>query len=382
MGRALMIPVNEPLLGDREIEYATECIRTGWISSSGRFIEEFEQKWAAYCGMKHGIAVSNGTVALQTAVACLGLEPGFQVIMPAFTIISCALAVIYNGGVPVLVDSDPRTWCMDVSQVEEKITDHTRAIMPVHIYGHPVDMDPLRELAGRHELSIIEDAAEAHGAEYLSNRGKNTSRWLRCGGMGHISCFSFYANKLITTGEGGMVLTNDPGLAEKARSHRNLCFRHEKRFYHTELGNNYRLTNLQAALGLAQIERIDGIIEKKRWIGKEYTERLKDIPGVQLPTEEAWARQIYWMYGMVLDKSGGMDAIEFEDKLRAKGVETRPFFLGMHEQPALQRMGLFRSEKYPVAERLSRQGLYLPSGLTLTEPQLERVTEAVKEVLR
>jgi perosamine synthetase len=377
-----MIPVNEPLLGDRELEYATECIRTGWISSSGRFIEEFERKWAAYCGMRHGIAVSNGTVALQTAIASLGLEPGFQVIMPAFTIISCALAVIYNGGVPVLVDSDPRTWCMNVSQVKEKITDHTRAIMPVHIYGHPVDMDPLHELADHHQLSIIEDAAEAHGAEYLCNRGKDTSRWLRCGGMGRLSCFSFYANKLITTGEGGMVLTNDPVLAEKARSHRNLCFRQEKRFYHTELGNNYRLTNFQAALGLAQIERIDRIIEKKRWIGKQYTERLTDIPGVQLPVEEPWARQVYWMYGMVLDNSVGMDAIQFADKLRAKGVETRPFFLGMHEQPALQRMGLFRSEKYPVAERLSRQGLYLPSGLTLTEPQLKRVTEAVKEVLR
>jgi len=376
-----MIPVNEPLLGDRELEYASECIRTGWISSAGRFIEEFEQKWAAYCGMKHGIAVSNGTVALQTAVACLDLKPGFQVIMPTFTIISCALAVIYNGGIPVLVDSDPRTWCMDVSQVEEKISDSTRAIMPVHMYGHPVDMDPLRELAGRHKLLIIEDAAEAHGAEYLTGRGKGTSRWSRCGGMGDLGCFSFYANKLITTGEGGMVLTDNPVLAGKARSHRNLCFRQEKRFYHTELGNNYRLTNLQAALGLAQMERIDEIIRKKRWIGKAYSERLQDIPGVQLPVEEAWARQIYWMYGMVLDKSTRMDALVFADKLKAKGVETRPFFLGMHEQPVFHRMGLFRNEKHPVAERLARQGLYLPSGLALTESQLEMVVNAVKEVL-
>jgi len=376
-----MIPVNEPLLGDREIEYATECIRTGWISSAGRFIEEFEQQWATYCGVKYGIAVSNGTVALQTAVACLGLEPGFQVVMPTFTIISCALAVIYNGGIPVLVDSDPRTWCMDVAQVEAKITDRTRAIMPVHIYGHPVDMDPLRELADRYRLSIIEDAAEAHGAEYLSNRGRDISRWMRCGGMGHLSCFSFYANKLVTTGEGGMVLTNDPVLAEKARSLRNLCFRQEKRFYHTELGNNYRLTNLQAALGLAQMERIDEIIKKKRWIGKAYTERFQDIPGVQLPTEEAWAKQIYWMYGMVLDKSTGMDALGFADKLKAKGVETRPFFLGMHEQPVFHRMGLFRSENHPVAERIARQGLYLPSGLTITESQIDQVCETVAAIL-
>jgi perosamine synthetase len=376
-----MIPVSEPLLGEREIEYATECIRTGWISSGGRFIEEFEHRWATYCGMKYGIAVSNGTVALQTAVACIGLKAGFQIIMPTFTIISCALAVIYNGGVPVLVDSDPRTWCMDVSQVEEKITDHTRAIMPVHIYGHPVDMDPLLELADRHGLSIIEDAAEAHGAEYLSHRGSEVSKWKRCGGMGHLSCFSFYANKVITTGEGGMVLTNDPVLAEKARSLRNLCFRPEKRFYHTELGNNFRLTNLQAALGLAQIGRIDEILTKKRWIGRAYTQRLKNIPGIRLPTEESWARQIYWMYGVALDESTGLDAAQFAQKLKEIGVETRPFFLGMHEQPVFQEMGLFRSEKLPVAERIARQGLYLPSGLTLKESDLERVTEAIKKVL-
>ncbi len=376
-----MIPVNEPLLGTRELEYAAECIRTGWISSAGRFIEEFEQKWAAYCGMKYGIAVSNGTVALQTAVACLDVEPGFEVIMPTFTIISCALAVIYNGGVPVLVDSDPRTWCMNVSQVEDKITDRTRAIMPVHIYGHPVDMDPLSQLADRRGLFIIEDAAEAHGAEYLANRGREISKWTRCGGMGHLACFSFYANKVITTGEGGMVLTNDPVLAEKARSVRNLCFRPEKRFYHTELGNNFRLTNLQAALGLAQMERIDEILVKKRLIGHAYTERLKDIPGIQLPVEESWARQIYWMYGMVLDKSVGMDASEFADKLETTGVETRPFFLGLHEQPVFHRMGLFRNERHPVAERIARQGLYLPSGLTITETQVNQVSDALRGVL-
>jgi perosamine synthetase len=382
-----MIPVNEPLLGEREIEYATECIRSGWISSSGRFIEEFEQQWAAYCGMRYGIAVSNGTVALQTAVACLGLEPGFQVIMPTFTIISCALAVLYNGGVPLLVDCDPRTWCMDVEETKEKIESAFRtgdsrikAIMPVHIYGHPVDMDPLRELADSYGLSVIEDAAEAHGAQYLVNRN-GAPEWLRCGGMGHLSCFSFYANKLITTGEGGMVLTNDPVLAEKSRSLRNLCFRQEKRFYHTELGNNYRLTNLQAALGLAQMERIDGIIEKKRGIGKAYTERLRDIPGIQLPTEEPWARQVYWMYGLVLDKSTRTNAIEVAHQLKSKGIETRPFFLGMHEQPVFHKMGLFRNEKHPVAERIARQGLYLPSGLTLTETQIDQVCESVKAIL-
>ena len=211
-----MIPVNEPRIGEQELAYVTECLRTGWISSAGRFIEEFEARWAAYCGMPHGVAVSNGTVALEAAVACLDLKPGDEVILPTFTIISCAQAVVYGGGVPVLVDADPRTWCMDVSQVAAKITPRTRAIMPVHIYGHPVDMAPLWALAEQHGLAIIEDAAEAHGATYHGQR---------CGGLGDLSCFSFYANKIITTGEGGMILTKDAKLAERARSLRNLCFR-------------------------------------------------------------------------------------------------------------------------------------------------------------
>jgi perosamine synthetase len=376
-----MIPVNEPLIGDREIQYVIDCLKTGWISSAGKYIEEFEEKWAAYCGMKYGIAVSNGTTALQVAARCLGLEPGDEVIMPTFTIISCALAVVECGAVPMLVDANPRTWCMDVGQVAAKITGRTRAIMPVHIYGHPVDMDPLLDLAEKHGLVIIEDAAEVHGAEYLSRRDGANPTWKRCGGLGHISTFSFYANKLITTGEGGMVLTSDPGYAERARSLRNLCFRPERRFYHTELGYNYRLTNLQAALGLAQLERFDEIVAKKRWMGQAYTERLKDIPFLQLPVEEPWAKNVYWMYGVVLDGAAGMDAAEFARRLRALEVETRPFFLGMHEQPVFLQRGLFQGEHYPVVERIARQGLYLPSGLALTESQLDQVCGAVRKEL-
>jgi perosamine synthetase len=376
-----MIPVNEPLLGQQELAYVSECVRTGWISSAGHFIEEFEEKWATYCGMKYGVAVSNGTTALQVAVRCLNLKPGEEVIMPTFTIISCALAIIECGGVPVLVDSDPHTWCMDVSQVRTKITSRTRAIMPVHIYGHPVDMDPLLELAEQYHLKIIEDAAEVHGAEYLSGRNGPNPTWKRCGGMADLSTFSFYANKLITTGEGGMLLTSDAGFAEKARSLRNLCFQPERRFYHTELGYNFRLTNVQAALGLAQLERFDQIIAKKRWLGQAYTERLKDIAILQLPVEEPWARQVYWMYGLILDGSTKMNAIEFAERLQAMGVQTRPFFLGMHEQPVFLERGLFRDEHHPVAERLARQGLYLPSGLALSEAQMERVCEAVRKAL-
>jgi perosamine synthetase len=315
------------------------------------------------------------------AVRCLDLKPGDEVIMPTFTIISCALAIVETGAIPVLVDCDPRTWCMDVCQVESKITPRTRAIMPVHIYGHPVDMDPLFALAEKYGLPIVEDAAEVHGAEYLSGRSGSNPIWKRCGGMGNISAFSFYANKLITTGEGGMVLTNDPHYAEKACSLRNLCFRSERRFYHTELGYNYRLTNLQAALGLAQLERFDEIIAKKRWMGQAYTERLKDVPVLQLPVEEPWARQVYWMYGLVLDESANMDAVEFAKRLQALDVQTRPFFLGMHEQPVYLERGMFHGEHYPVAERIARQGLYLPSGLALTANQLEHTCEAVRSAL-
>jgi len=376
-----MIPVNEPLIGEKEIEYVLDCLRTGWISSSGKYLESFENAWASYCGMRYGIAVSNGTTALQIAVACLGLQPDDEVILPTFTIISCAQAVTYNGGIPVLVDSEPRTWCMDVRQVAAKITPHTRAIMPVHIYGHPVDMDPIISLAKQHGLLIIEDAAEAHGAEYFSGRDTSNGVWRRCGGLGDISIFSFYANKLVTTGEGGMVLTNDPRIADQTRSLRNLCFHRERRFYHTELGHNFRLTNLQAAIGLAQIERIPETIIKKRWIGETYTRRLKHIPCIQLPVEETWARQVYWMYGLVLDETTGLSAVDFAGLLHNEGIETRPFFLGMHEQPVYTNMGLFKGEMYPVAERIARQGLYLPSGLTLTEAQLDQVCRTVEKIL-
>jgi perosamine synthetase len=367
-----LIPVNEPLLGGREQEYVAECLSTGWISSAGSFIERFEAGWAAYCGMPHGIAVSNGTNALQIAIQCLDLEPGDEVILPTFTIISCALAIVEAGAVPVVVDSDPRTWCMDVSQVAAKTTPRTRAIMPVHMYGHPVHMDPILELARAKGLTVVEDAAEAHGGEY---KGRKT------GGLGDLSTFSFFANKIITTGEGGMVLARRADQAARLRSLRNLCFRPERRFYHTELGYNYRLTNVQAAIGVAQLERIDDHLRRKQWMGRAYTERLRGLSQIALPVEEPWARNVYWMYGIVLADEVPYDAVEFARRLKAAGVETRPFFLGMHEQPVFRERGLFKGERYPVAERLARRGLYLPSGLTLTEAQLDAVCAGVKGVL-
>jgi perosamine synthetase len=367
-----IIPVNEPFLGEKETQNVLECLQTGWISSEGHFIHEFEERWAAYCGMKYGIAVSNGTVALEIAITALKLQPGDEVIMPSFTIISCAQAITNNKAIPVLVDCNPETWCMDVTRVEARITPRTRAIMPVHIYGHPVDMDPLRELAQKHNLMIIEDAAEAHGGEYKGRK---------CGGLGDISIFSFYANKIVTTGEGGMVLTNDEEQAEHLCSLRNLCFRKERRFYHTELGNNYRLTNLQAAIGVAQIERIEDSVQKKRWMAGAYKNQLSDIKGLSLPVERPWAKNVYWMYGIVIDPTFGINAAEFARLLAEKGVMTRPFFLGMHEQPVFHEMGLFKDEHYPITEYIARQGLYLPSGMTLTKNDIDKVSLAVRQIL-
>ena len=368
-----MIQVNEPRFSGREIEYVNECLRTGWISSRGRFIDEFENKWADYCGMKYGIAVCNGTLALQLALASIKLEPGDEVILPTFTIISCALAILANGGIPVLVDCEPRTRCMDAKQIEAKITKRTRAIMPVHIYGHPVDMDPIRTLAQKNYLIIIEDAAEAHGAEYKGTR---------CGGLGDLSCFSFYANKIITTGEGGMVLTNNKIYADRMRSLRNLCFREDRRFYHTEIGYNFRMTNIQAALGVAQLEQIEMAIQQKRWIASFYNAQLNHVSELHLPIEEPWAKNVFWMYGIVLDKDCGLNAHTLAKRLLARGIMTRPFFLGMHEQPAFHQRGMFLNEHYPVAEFLSKQGFYLPSGLTLSEKQLNEICNAVKTELK
>jgi perosamine synthetase len=366
-----MIPVNEPLLNGNEKKYLTECIDTGWISSEGPFVKKFEEIFAAYLGVKHSIAVCNGTAALEVALSAIDLKPGDEVIMPTFTIISCPLSVIRRGGIPVLVDVEPDTWCMNINQVRDKITSKTKAIMPVHMYGHPVDMDPLLELAEKHKLYIVEDAAEVHGAEYKGRK---------CGSIGHINCFSFYANKIITTGEGGMVVTDDDKLADRARLHRNLCFKEGRRFYHEELGANYRMTNLQAAVGVAQMERIDEFVDIKRRNGASYNRHLKDIEWLQGPVEKVWAKNVYWMYGIVLAEASKLTAENFASKLKERKIGTRPFFLGMHEQPVFHKMGLFKDEHYPVAERIAKQGLYLPSGLTLTAGDIDKVMQAVREV--
>ena len=368
-----MIPVNEPLLDGNEKKYLVECIETGWISSEGPFVERFENEMAAYVGRKYGIAVANGTAALDVAIAALEIEPGDEIILPTFTIISCVNAIIHAGGIPVVVDCEPDTWNMNVSHVEEKITPKTKAIMAVHIFGLPVDMEPLIKIANNYGLQIIEDAAQAIG---LTCNNKE------CGSFGDISTFSFYPNKHVTTGEGGMVFTDDARLAERSRSLRNLCFNNKKRFVHDELGWNYRMTNMQAALGLAQLERLNEFVGRKRYMGKRYNELLSGLSGVKLPLVRTdYAENIYWVFGLVLDGELGIDAVEAMSRLAKKEIGTRPFFCPMHMQPILKRMGLFENESFPVAENLYQQGFYIPSGMTLTDEQIERVSSAVKEII-
>lgn len=366
------IPVNTPLLNGNEKKYLNECIDTGWISSEGPFVQLLEQQLSAKVGRRHGVAVCNGTVALELAVKTLDLGVGDEVIMPTFTIISCALAVIRSGATPVLVDCDPITWNMNVSHIEAKITPRTRAIMIVHIYGLPVDMAPILALAKHHNLKIIEDAAEMLGQDY---RGQP------CGSFGDISVFSFYPNKLVTTGEGGMVVMNDDALAERARLLRNLAFIPKQRYLHDEMGWNFRMSNLQAAVGLAQFERWDESLKKKREIGNYYNSQFNNLPNAQLPLAKTeYAENVYWVYGMVL-KDSEVLASEMISRLHQIGVGCRAFFYPMHMQPVFTSQGWFEGETYPVSEMLAEKGFYIPSGLALTSEQMDIVAQKVKLTL-
>ena len=366
------IPVNEPLLDGNEQRYLTECIETGWISSEGPFVKRLESQFAASVGRKYGITVSNGSGALDIAIAALGIDRGDEVILPTFTIISCAAAIVRAGAIPVVVDADPITWNMDISQIEAKITSRTKAIMVVHIYGLPVEMDEISNLAAKYGLLVIEDAAEMLGQTY-----KNSP----CGSFGNLSTFSFYANKHLTTGEGGIIVTDDPHLAERCQSLRNLCFQPHQRFIHEELGWNLRMTNLQAAIGVAQLERLDEFVARKRAMGRRYTQLLADIPQIELPLSQTdYAQNIYWVYGIVLKDEVPFDANVARAKLAAANIGSRPFFWGMHEQPVFQKMGLFEGVSCPVSARLARRGFYLPSGMALTEAQIDRVSMVIKEI--
>jgi perosamine synthetase len=367
------VPVNKPLLDGNEKKYLIECIDSGWISSEGPFIKQFEDAFSTKINRKYGIAVSNGTGAIDAVIEALDIRIGDEIIMPAFTIISCVNQIIRNGAIPVLIDCDVNTFNMNVDLIEKKITSRTKAIMVVHIYGLPVDMDKVLAIAKKYNLFVIEDAAEMHGQTY---NGKP------CGSFGDVSIFSFYPNKHITTGEGGMIVTNNKKIADDCRDLRNLCFKPEKRFVHDRLGWNLRMTNVQAAIGLAQLERLDEFVSIKRKMGKYYSELLSDIEGIQLPVSRTnTAENIYWVYTILLDKKSDLTAQIVIDRLSDLGVGCRPFFCPLNQQPVLRNMGLFINEEYPIADFLYNKGFYIPSGMALTENEMIYVVKSLKEVL-
>jgi perosamine synthetase len=369
------IPVCEPTLEGNELKYVSEAVSTGWISSAGGFITKFEDEFAKFCGTKHAVSCSNGTKAIHLALESLRIGPGDEVIIPTFTMAATANAVIYTGAKPVLVDAELDTWNMDLNQIEGKINSKTKAIMVVHTYGHPCDMDKVREIANKHNLFVIEDAAEAHGAEY---KGK------KAGNLSDIACFSFYANKILTTGEGGMVVTNNLELAERCKSLRNHFFgTGENRFKHLELGFNYRLTNMQAAVGVAQLEQAQELVDSRRHNAYLYNYLLQNVPGVKLPPETCDVKNVYWMYGIMINEEFGMSMPELREKLQQKGIGTRTFFIGMHKQPAYQKEDQRFpdcSGNFPVADELEKKGLYLPSASHLTLEQIHYITDTLKEI--
>lgn len=361
------IPVSEPDLNGRELEYLRNCVETGWISSAGRYIEDFEKTFAARCGAEHGVACTSGTTALHLALATLGIGPGDEVILPTFTMIATPNAVRYLGATPVLVDSEGVTWNMDLQAVEVAITDRTIAIVAVHTYGHPVDMDRLNAIAAEHGLWVVEDAAEAHGAEYKDRL---------VGSLADAACFSFYANKIITTGEGGMITTNDADLAATARRLRDHAFSDERHFWHRFVGFNYRMTNLQAAVGLAQVERWDELVQRRIDHARRYSELLAEVEGLKLPPESEDVRNVFWMYGLLILDSFGVSRDELRRSLANNGIETRTFFIPVHLQPIYYRD--YEDRSFPVAEELGRRGLYLPSGAMLSNEDIEYVAHTIK----
>ena len=368
------VPVNKFNLSGNEKKYVLEALESGWISSDGPFVKEFEEKFSKFIGKKHGIAVTNGTVALELAVESLGITKGDEVIVPTFTIISCVNAIVKAGATPVFVDSEIDTWNMDANKIESLINETTKAIMPVHTYGLPVDMDKIIKIANKHKLVIIEDAAEAHGQTF---KGRN------CGAFGDVSVFSFYANKNVTTGEGGMILTDSDTIAAKLKLLRNLSFESGRRFIHNSLSSNSRFTNIQSAIGLAQLEKIDSTIQKKIQIGKTYSKFLKGNQNIQLPLSSSFGSiNHYWVYGILLNRKLEFDNISMIDKLKDFGVETRPFFWPMHLQPALKTKGFNQIAEFPVSEVLATRGLYLPSGVDTTEEEIAYCATKVNELTK
>lgn len=366
----MKIPVCTPILTGDEWKYVKDCLETNWISSKGKYVDQFEEGTAKYLGVKYGAACTSATVGLHLALVAAKIKQGDEVIVPAFNIISLVNAVIWVGAKPVLVDCEPETGNIDPVKIEEKITDKTKVIVAVHLYGHPCEMDKIIDLAEKYKLLVIEDMAEAFGAEYKNKK---------IGGIGDIGVLSFYANKIITTGEGGMVISNDKEIVERVKSLRNMAYSLTP-FKHYEIGFNYRMTNITAAIGVAQLEKADQLIEARRKNAQEYNKLLKDVPGIVTPIEKDYAKNVYWMYIIQVTEKFPLNKKELAEKLLVQGIETRDFFYPMHEQPVFIKMGLFRNEEYPMSEKLHEQGLVLPSSGNLTQQEIEYISNIIKGV--
>ncbi|GAB4347066.1 MAG: DegT/DnrJ/EryC1/StrS family aminotransferase [Candidatus Abyssubacteria bacterium] len=359
-------PVYEPVLGQQELDFLEDCIRTGWISSLGKHISLFESSFAKFCGAGYAAATSNGTSALHLTLLALGIGKGDEVIIPTLTFVATANSVFYTGAKVVLVDVLEDTWTIDPEQVRSAITPKTRAVIAVHLYGHPCDMDRIVEITDARGIAVIEDAAEAHGAEY---RGK------RVGALADAGCFSFYGNKVMTTGEGGMIVTNSAELDRRVRFLRDHAMDADRRYYHPEVGYNYRMTNMQAAVGRAQMRRIAWLISAKRRVARLYSRRLAHVEGIIPPPEMPWAKSIYWLYTIMVDPSFGMSSEELARRLAAVGIDTRRVFIPMHLLPMYA-----TRRKFPISEKISHNGLSLPSSPTLTEDDIDHICESLLAV--
>jgi perosamine synthetase len=365
-----MISVYDPWIGEEEADAVRQAVLRGEISGTfGPTIPLFEEQFAKEIGCRHGVAVTSGTTALHLAVAACHFSPGDEVLLSASTNIATALAIVHNNLVPVPIDSEPASWNLNPDLIDDLVTAKSRAIMPVHLFGHPAPMDKIRAAAGRHNLKIIEDCAESHGATW---QGKTTGAW------GDLGCFSFYGNKILTTGEGGMILTDDDALAEELRLLRNLAFK-QPRFLHDKVGFNFRMTGYQAAMGLVQLLRFHEILEKKRRIADWYHQSLQGFPGITLPEDCQAGRHVYWVYGVLLDP--GLNRESIMRWLRQSGVETRAFFYPMNLQPCLQKIPGFRFRPCPVAEGLGERGFYLPSGPNLSESQVSNISHLLRKAV-
>ena len=360
------IPISQPSIAEKEIAYVTDAVSSGWVSSLGKYIDMFEEKFASYCGTKFAVATSNGTTALHLALVALGVTAEDEVIIPDLTFVATGSAVKYIGAKVVTVDIDEDTLCISPEAIRKAITSKTKAIIPVHLYGHPANMEEINKIAKEHNLFVIEDAAEAHGAEV---NGK------KVGSLSDAGVFSFYGNKLITSGEGGMITTDDEELYKKMLYLRDHAMSKEKRYWHTEVGFNYRMTNLQAALGVAQFERIDELLNKKKEIFEWYQEGLKDVKSIKLNHQASWAKNVYWMVCLELDGYIESERDEFIQKLKAKNIDSRPYFYPVSDMP------VYDNANTPITHKVYQRGLNLPSYFDITKEQVDYICREIKNAI-